>query len=498
MSVTQLPIMAPFLIPLALLVSTLPLLAEWKDLFNGKDLTGWSGDPRLWRVEDGVLIGETNNADKKIAANSFLIWQGGEPADFELEYKAKVVGNNSGVQYRSKVANAATWSVGGYQMDLHPNAPYLGMLYEERGRGIACERGKRVKLNEKPKEVGKLEVPAVDLSVWNSYRIVAKGNLVQHFVNGQLAAEIEDIHPEKRSLKGVLALQLHAGPAMKTEFKDIRIQETPSAEPPKAGADKGAKRPQALARSVKPAWIWKSKQPGPTEKVFFCRDFEVPATIRAASVTLSCDNRHHLSINGKDIGMGGEWSHPPTYDIGAHLKPGAANRIAIAGVNEGGAAGLAVRILLTLKNGSTQQIVSDASWQCSNEAEEGWQTSGSSTALWPQAVVIAKMGDGPWGDVMGPDSSEAGIAEDMTNAYQVAKDFKLERIYRIPSNQGSWVSMTLDGKGKLLCSDQYGKIYRVELAGESSDVTVATPLDIPLKGAHGLLWHEGVLWVCIN
>ena len=197
------------LVPLILFSSAMHLPAEWQPLFNGKDLTGWSGDPRLWRVEDGVLIGETNNSDKKIAANSFLIWQGGEPADFELEYKARVVGNNSGVQYRSKVVDAAKWSVGGYQMDLHPNAPYLGMLYEERGRGIACQRGQKVNLGDKPEETGKLEVPAVDLATWNTFRIVAKGNLLQHFVNDKLAAEINDVHPDKRSAKGVIA---SAGP----------------------------------------------------------------------------------------------------------------------------------------------------------------------------------------------------------------------------------------------------------------------------------------------
>ncbi len=219
--------MIRLLIPLALVWSVLPVSADWQVLFNGKDLTGWSGDARLWRVQDGVLIGETDGAEKKVAANTFLIWQGGEPADFELEYQARVVGNNSGVQYRSKVADAAKWSVGGYQMDLHPDAAFLGMLYEERGRGIVCKRGQKVRLSEgRPEVTGTLEVPAVDLAAWNSYRVVAKGNLLQHFVNGKLAAEIDDTHPTKRSAKGVIALQLHAGPAMKAEFKEIRLQLT--------------------------------------------------------------------------------------------------------------------------------------------------------------------------------------------------------------------------------------------------------------------------------
>jgi hypothetical protein len=224
--------MRRLIIPLLLALPASSALADWKPLFNGKDLTGWSGDPRLWKVENGVIIGETNDTDKKLAANSFLIWQGGEPADFELEYQARITGNNSGIQYRSKVVNAATWSVGGYQMDLHPNQPYLGMLYEERGRGIACLRGQQVKLADKPEVTGKLELPAVKLEEWNTFRIVVRGNLLQHFVNGKLAAEITDVDPAKSAAKGVIAIQVHAGPSMKAEFKDLRIQEfaTPPAD----------------------------------------------------------------------------------------------------------------------------------------------------------------------------------------------------------------------------------------------------------------------------
>lgn len=219
------------LIPL-LFACSLPVLgADWKPLFNGKDLTGWSGDPRNWKVENGVIIGETNATDKKLAANSFLIWKDGEPADFELEYQARVSANNSGVQYRSKVLDAAAWRVVGYQMDLHPDPTYLGMLYEEGGRGIACLRGQQVKLAAKPEVTGKLEIDNVDLAQWNSYRIVARGHLLKHYVNGKLAAEINDLDPAKRAAKGVIALQVHAGPDMKAEFKALRLREFDKPEP---------------------------------------------------------------------------------------------------------------------------------------------------------------------------------------------------------------------------------------------------------------------------
>lgn len=216
-----------FITLFALLCAPVLHAGEKQSLFNGKDLEGWDGDPRLWSVVDGILVGETNTTDKKVGANTFLVWKGGEPGDFEFEITARVTGkNNSGVQYRSKLLDPAKWSVGGYQMDLHPKQEYLAMLYEEKGRGIQCLRGQKVTLEadkKKPTVTGKLPVAEVDLAEWTTYRIVARGNVVQHFVNGELAAEITDQNEEKRRLEGILALQLHAGPPMKLEVKEMSL-----------------------------------------------------------------------------------------------------------------------------------------------------------------------------------------------------------------------------------------------------------------------------------
>ena len=460
-----------------------PCQAGWQALFNGKDLAGWTGDPRLWRVEDGVLIGETDDAGRKIDTNSFLIWQGGEPGDFELQYRARVTGNNSGVQYRSRIIDATKWVVGGYQMDLHPEPAYLGMLYEEKGRGIACQRGQRVKLGAKPELTGSLDVPAVDLGVWNSYRIVAQGNILRHFINGKLAAEIQDNNLEKRSAKGVIALQLHAGPTMKSEFKDLRIQignKVPAGGPPAVG------------------WIWHSSTPTDQEKVFFRREFQLPQNVASASVTVICDDWSRLCVNGQDLGMADDWLNPRTYDLMKHLKPGSLNVIAVEGRNVRLDAGLALRFRVVLKNGKRLHIVSDGSWSCSKEAPEGWQNQDFDASGWQKAEVIAKMGDRPWGAIMLPEVEENGVQEDLTNDYQVAPGFKLERLYRVPADQGSWVSIATDGKGRLLCSDQLGKIYRVALPDDPAGTTTAVALPIPLQGAQGLLWHDGVLWVSVN
>lgn len=466
--------------------------AEWKPLFNGKDLTGWSGDPRLWKVEDGVLIGETDGAEKKVAANTFLIWKGGEPSDFELEYKAKVEGNNSGIQYRSSIVDPATWSVGGYQMDLHPDAKYLGMLYEERGRGIACQHGQKVDLGEKPTVTGQFEMVPAKLAEWNDYRIVAKGPLLRHYVNGKLIAEINDTDEKKRALKGTLAMQLHAGPSMKAWFKDVRLK----AESVAAASTTNT---SAVAPSGDVLWIWKDKKSAPKERVFFRREFSLPKDVTAAAVTVTCDNWQQLWVNGKDYGFAGDWSVAQGYDVLKDLKAGAKNVIAVEGRNTDGVAAMALRLTVTLKGGKKITLVSDTQWQCSSETSEGWQLPDFKPAApWAAPVVIAKMGDAPWNMVIGEDASGGALPKNVTADYQVAKDFKLESLYKVPKPQGSWVAMTVDGKGRLLCSDQYGIIYRVTPSTKEGEETKVEPTDIPLKGAHGLLWHEGVLYVSVN
>jgi putative heme-binding domain-containing protein len=463
---------------------------EWQPLFNGRDLAGWSGDTRLWRVENGVLTGETDDAARKVAANTFLIWQGGEPADFELEYKARVTGDsNSGVQYRSKVVDPATWSVGGYQMDLHPAPNYLGMLYEERGRGIACESGQKVDLAATPEVTGSLERPAAKLTDWNEFRIVARGDTLAHFVNGKQVAEIRDTDPAKRSLKGVIALQLHAGPAMKAEFKDLRLRAVAGAAP----VAMPAKAAEPPAR-----WIWQNTTPVDNQKAFFRREFSLPRDVVSASVTVTGDNWQRTWVNGKDLGWTSEWSAPANHDLTKIIVPGGRNVIAVEGRNQDGVAALALRFSATLKGGKKIYLVSDDKWSSSLEGPHGWQEARFVPRNWTPAVTVATMGDPPWGEIIAPEGSGNGAPVDMTGEFQVAAGFTVERLYKVPNVQGSWVAVTVDGGGRLYCADQYGKIHRVTLPDGPEGETVVTPTAIPLSGAHGLLWHQGVLYVTIN
>ena len=215
-------------------------------LFNGKDLTGWDGDPRLWSVKDGAIRGQTT-PESPAKSNTFLILKDRNFADFELRFTFRCnAANNSGVQYRSqhvtpdsspdakgKPANA--WVVRGYQHEIRnenklPNV--AGFVFDERGK-----RGRIILAGEKGSyENGKKTVTGyfVDqagfeklfkLDDWNEVVIIAKGNHIQHFLNGRQLVDFTDNDPQLALKDGIIALQLHAGAPMWTEFKNIRIKE---------------------------------------------------------------------------------------------------------------------------------------------------------------------------------------------------------------------------------------------------------------------------------
>jgi len=208
----------------------------FRSIFNGKDLTGWDGSPKLWSVKDGAITGQTT-ASNPAKGNTFLIWTNGTPGDFELRCSFKLVPGdsqgfaNSGIQYRSKVVDPSYWVVHGYQADMEAGPTYTGILYEEGMRGIMAGRGEKVVWDKDGKKqvVGSIgNAAAIEASVkkgdWNDYIIIAQGNHLQQFVNGKPTIDLTDEDEAKRALSGVLALQLHAGPPMMAQFKNLRIK----------------------------------------------------------------------------------------------------------------------------------------------------------------------------------------------------------------------------------------------------------------------------------
>jgi hypothetical protein len=202
-------------------------------IFNGKDLTGWDGNPKFWSVKDGAIRGQTTK-ENPTKGNTFCIWRGGTVGDFELRLTYRLQGGNSGVQYRSK--DLGNWVVGGYQAEIAGAAGRDGYIYEEKGkRGRMCTVGeKAVWGKDGKKEVtGSLKVgdDYLNKDDWNDYRILVVGNHIQHFINGVQTIDFTDEDPANQAMSGILALQIHAGQPMVVEFKNIRLKQLGGAAP---------------------------------------------------------------------------------------------------------------------------------------------------------------------------------------------------------------------------------------------------------------------------
>jgi hypothetical protein len=205
------------------------------EIFDGKTLKGWDGDPTYWRVEDGSMVGEIK-PDTVIKSNTFIIWRGGEPADFELKVDYRITsGGNSGINYRStvvpdKVTPSNKFAMRGYQCDIDGPNRYTGNNYEEKGRLFLAVRGQvtRVTGTSKPVIVSKIaeekSLAALITPDWNSVHIIARQNIVMHHVNGQLMSMVIDDDAAGRTLKGLIGVQVHVGGPMKVEYRRWRLK----------------------------------------------------------------------------------------------------------------------------------------------------------------------------------------------------------------------------------------------------------------------------------
>ena len=205
--------------------------AGFESIFDGATLDGWEGDSTYWRVEDGALVGEVTQ-ETLLSRNSFIIWRQGTTRDFELkaEYRISADGN-SGINYRSVEVPDLPWALQGYQADIDGRGRWTGQLYEERGRTFLAMRGQ---LTEVPENM----VPTIRARIggseelwsvvrpedWNSYHIVARGNVLIHIINGQVMSQVIDADASGFSAEGLLGVQVHVGPPMKVEFRNIRIK----------------------------------------------------------------------------------------------------------------------------------------------------------------------------------------------------------------------------------------------------------------------------------
>lgn len=217
-------------------------------IFDGKTLNGWDGDANYWKVENGNLVGQIT-PDKLLKTNNFIIWRGGRPADFELTLEFKITKTgNSGINYRSVELDTIPHALKGYQADIDGANRYTGQNYEERQRTTLAYRGEKVTVNppgDSPdflKEhvknnawtertvTGSLgnsdslqaKIHAED---WNTCHLIMKGNHLQHYINGILMSDVTDNDTVYGKKEGLLGVQVHVGPPMKVEYRNIRLKQ---------------------------------------------------------------------------------------------------------------------------------------------------------------------------------------------------------------------------------------------------------------------------------
>lgn len=219
-------------------------------IFDGKSLKGWDGDPTYWRVENGNLVGEITPATL-LKTNSFIIWKGGEPGDFEFKGEFNITeAGNSGINYRSDQLTDVPFALRGYQADIDGKVRYTGQNYEERKRTTLAYRGQKTTI---PAYTGAATPEAVRANVknnawsgltvtgslgssdslktfiksedWNTFHLIVKGNRLQHYINGVLMSDVTDEDTVNGKSKGLLGVQVHVGPPMKVQYKNLMLKQ---------------------------------------------------------------------------------------------------------------------------------------------------------------------------------------------------------------------------------------------------------------------------------
>jgi hypothetical protein len=219
-------------------------------IFNGTSLEGWEGDTTYWRAENGSLIGEVT-PQTLLKTNTFIVWKGGTPGDFELKLEFRIAeAGNSGINYRSEALTDIPHALRGYQADIDGKINYTGQNYEERGRTTLAYRGEEATIHtqDNPSDPESLRANVVknawskrDVTGslgssdslktliksgdWNTCHIIARGNRLEHYINDVLMSVVTDEDTVNRKMSGLLGVQVHVGPPMTVEYRNILLKE---------------------------------------------------------------------------------------------------------------------------------------------------------------------------------------------------------------------------------------------------------------------------------
>jgi len=220
----------------------------FQSIFNGKDLEGWRGDPTYWRVENDILTGEVT-PETILKRNSFIIYEKEQPENFELKLEYRITeSGNSGINYRSEKIENIPFALRGYQCDIDGKNRFTGQNYEEKKRTTLAYMGEIVSIPQMPDSIPKSNLRKnvkkncwqtrtvaetklkselksnVKFNDWNEVYLIVKDNKMQHYINGELFSEVNDLDEINRSLEGYIGVQVHVGPPMKVEYRNIRLK----------------------------------------------------------------------------------------------------------------------------------------------------------------------------------------------------------------------------------------------------------------------------------
>ena len=439
-------------------------------------------------------MGESRT-EHPLERTTYLTWSGGEVADFELTFQFRITGGNSGLQFRSR--RGPEHAVTGYQADIEDGTSWTGGIYEQDGRGVVCRRGERVTFDERGEKHVEVFADGAELQrgirehEWNEYRVRAVAERIELAVNGATTAEMIDRDPARAARRGVLALQLHQGPPMKVEFRQlslVRLGDGPPLEP------------------SQPQWIWSSAGSRDGERMWARREVVLGGELAKATLLGSCDNACRVALNGEIVAESEDWAVPFRVDVTRRLH-GGANVLTAACRNEGSVAGLWLELDLAYADGRHESIRTDASWSVTTSEPASWPdlqpgdaTPPTPPTPWSSATTLGVLGCPPWGVPTRWSDGRGGEGALAAEELELAEGFRAELLYSVPkAAQGSWVCLAFDPAGRLLASDQYGALYRATvppLDPPGGELAVER-LELDLGRAQGLLCAFDSLYVVV-
>lgn len=484
--------------------------AKPRELFDGASLAGWRGEARFWSVRDGALVGESTAANP-CRETTYLVWDGGTVGDFELEFDYRIVGGNSGVQFRSREPSAL--AIAGYQADIEDGPSWTGCLYEQEGRGVCATRGERVRFVPGGRAASRFADAAalqarVHVHEWNHYTVRARGKRIELSINGERTVDVLDEDPQAARASGVLALQLHAGAPMRVEFKNLRLVEL--APPTDADLREDEfPRPTAQPAALRfdgppPQWIWLDAQANDHEIATLRREFDLKAAPKKALLRGAADNELRAFVGSELAFAHDDWATHGERDVTALLHPGR-NTLALCARNDSGPAAAWVELVVEGADGQRLRIVSDASFAAERPPAgrdfEAWIPADFDVARAAGAQVLGEFGCAPWGSSGATEEVHADEQALAASELTLPPGFRAELLYSVPkSRQGSWVTLCSDERGRLYTSDQNGHLYRITLRANSADSTTVDVDEVPVElgRAHGLCWAYGALYVVVS